>query len=188
MDELKGKATVWSPKENCRHTEFVLEQLETWVKGRNASVVHINVGLHDMFLSSSTGQPRHSLGVYEANLRAIFSKLKELTDAKIIFALTTPVIESRQAASEGYKQVVRREADVVRYNARAAQIAKEAGVEVNDLHARSTRVGTEDILRESDGIHLSTVGEEVIGKHVASVIENALRGSTSTDGLNQPSE
>lgn len=54
-------------------------------------------------------------------------KLRQLTDAKIIFALTTPVIESRQAASEGYKRVVRREADVVKYNAKAAQIASEMG-------------------------------------------------------------
>jgi len=182
VTELKRKATVWSPKENCRHTEFVLENLEKWVKGRNASVVHINVGLHDMFLSSATGQPRHSLEVYEGNLRAIFTKLQELTDAKIIFALTTPVIESRQAASEGYKRVVRREADVVRYNARAAQIAKETGIEVNDVHGLSIRVGTDDVLRESDGIHLSKVGEEVIGKHVANVIADALRDSTEVDG------
>lgn len=180
--ELNGKATVWSPKENCRHTEIVLEQLEKWVKGRNASVVHINVGLHDMFLSSSTRQPRHSLEVYKANLRAIFAKLQDLTDAKIVFALTTPVIESRQAASEGYKRVVRREADVVRYNAIAAQVAIEAGIEVNDVHGLSSRVGTDDILRKSDGIHLSKVGEEVIGKHVASVIENLLLESTSTGG------
>lgn len=172
--ELKGKATVWAPKENCRHTEFVLDNLEKWVKGKNASVVHINVGLHDMFLSSSTDQPRHSLDVYEANLRAIFAKLKKLTDAKIIFALTTPVIESRQAASEGYKRVVRREADVVKYNAKAAQIAKEAGIAVNDLHTLSTRVGANVILRESDGIHLSKVGDEVIGKQVANVIDAML--------------
>ena len=171
---LKGKATVWAPKENCKHTEFLLENLEEWVKGRNAAVVHINVGLHDIFLSSSTDQPRHSLEVYEKNLRAIFAKLKELTDAKIIFAQTTPVIESRQAASEGYKRVVRREADVVKYNAKAAQIAKEADIEVNDLHALSTRVGTYDVLRESDGIHLSKIGEEVIGKHVANVIDAVL--------------
>jgi len=168
--ELKGKATVWAPKENCKHTAFVLENVENWLKGKNASVVHINVGLHDMFLSSSTGQPRHRLKVYEANLRAIFTKLKELTDAKIIFALTTPVIESRQAASEGYKRVVRRKADVVKYNDRAAQIATDAGIEVNDLHALSTRVGISDVLRESDGIHLSEIGEEVIGKRVARVI------------------
>ena len=135
-----------------------------------------------MFLSSATGQPRHSLEVYEGNLRAIFTKLQELTDAKIIFALTTPVIESRQAASEGYKRVVRREADVVRYNARAAQIAKETGIEVNDVHGLSIRVGTDDVLRESDGIHLSKVGEEVIGKHVANVIADALRDSTEVDG------
>ena len=171
---LKGKATVWAPKENCRHTEFVLENLEKWIKGKNASVVHINVGLHDMFLSSATDQPRHSLEVYETNLRAIFVKLRQLTDAKIIFALTTPVIESRQAASEGYKRVVRREADIVKYNAIAAQIASGMGVQVNDLRVLSTRVGAEDILRESDGIHLSKFGEEVIGKHVAGTIENAL--------------
>jgi putative membrane-bound dehydrogenase-like protein len=180
--ELKGKATVWAPKENCKHTAFVLENLEKWVKGRNASVVHINVGLHDMFLSSSTDQPRHSLEVYETNIRAIFAKLKELTDAKIIFALTTPVIESRQAASEGYKRIVRRAADVVKYNAKVTQIADAAGIEVNDLHALSTRVGTHDILRESDGIHLSKIGEEVIGKHVATSVEKALLGSTSTGG------
>lgn len=48
------------------------------------------------------------------------------------------------------------------------------GGQVNDLHALSTRVGPEDILRESDGIHLSKFGEEVIGKHVAGTIENAL--------------
>jgi len=183
--ELKGKATVWSPMENCRHTKFVLQNLEKWIKGRNASVVHINVGLHDMFLSSATGQPRHSLEVYEANLRAIFVKLKQLTDAKIVFALTTPVIEARQAASEGYKRVVRREADVVRYNARAAQIAHDSGIQVNDIHGLSSRVGTDDVLRESDGIHLSKVGEEVIGKHVASVIADVLPGSTLTEGKSE---
>lgn len=179
--QLKGQATVWAPKENCRHTEFVLENLEKWIKEKNASVVHINVGLHDMFLNSSTNRPRHSLELYEANLRAIFTKLKQLTNAKIIFALTTPVIESRQAASEGYKRVVRRSADVVRYNAKAAQIANEFGVVVNDLHALSTRVGAEDILRESDGIHLSKIGEEVIGKQVASIVQNVLSDSKATD-------
>ena len=178
--ELTGKATVLAPKENCRHTKFVLENLEKWIKGRNASLVHINVGLHDMFLGSATGQPRHSLEVYEANLRAVFVKLKELTDAKIVFALTTPVIEARQAASEGYKRVVRREADVVRYNARAAQIAHESGIQVNDVYRLSSLVGTGDVLRESDGIHLSKVGEEVIGKHVASVIADTLSDSKLT--------
>jgi putative membrane-bound dehydrogenase-like protein len=185
VTELTGKATVLAPKENCRHTKFVLENLEKWIKGRNASLVHINVGLHDMFLSSATGQPRHSLEVYEANLRSIFVKLKELTDAKIVFALTTPVIEARQAVSEGYKRVVRREADVVMYNARAGQIAHESGIQVNDVHGLSSRVGTNDVLRESDGIHLSKVGEEVIGKHVASVIADVLSGATLTVGKSE---
>ncbi|NQV24239.1 MAG: c-type cytochrome [Rhodopirellula sp.] len=172
--ELKGKATVWAPRENCKHTAFVLEQLEKWVKGRNASVVHINVGLHDMFLDAKSGQPRHSLDVYSKNLRAIFAKLKTLTDARIVFALTTPVDEGRQAASETYGRVVRHEANVVRYNARAAQVARQAGIQINDLQAVTLKAGPKTILRESDGIHLSKFGEETIGRHVAKVIERTL--------------
>lgn len=174
IDELKNKAIVWSPEENCRHSAFTLEQLEEWVKGRNASVVHINVGLHDMFLNATTGQPRHGLDVYSTNLRKIFAKLRELTDAKIIFALTTPVDEARQAASKTYGRVVRRTADVIRYNSVAARVATAAGVRINDVHALSSRVTAEDILRKSDGIHLSKTGQAVIGRHVASVIESAL--------------
>ncbi|MBC8351117.1 MAG: c-type cytochrome [Planctomycetes bacterium] len=165
--ELQDKATVWSPEENCRHTAYTLEQLEKWVAGRNASVVHINVGLHDLFLNSKTDQPRHSLAVYSTNLRKIFARLKELTDAEVIFALTTPVDESWQAASKTYKRVVRRNLDVIEYNLRATEIATAAGIRVNDIYGAAIAAGKHEILRESDGIHLSKRGEAVIGKEVA---------------------
>ena len=175
--ELKGKAIVWSPKENCRHSAYTLEQVEKWLKGRKASVVHINVGLHDLWLNSETGPPRHSLDVYAANLRKIFARLKELTDAKIVFALTTPVDEKWQAASETYGRVVRRNPDIVKYNEKAAEIAKESDVRINDLHAICIKAGVKNVLRESDGIHLSKTGEEVIGKHVARCVLSILEES-----------
>ena len=174
--ELEGKATVWTPKENCAHTFFTLENLEKWIKGRNASVVHINVGLHDLFLDAKTGLPRHSLETYSTNLRAIFTKLNELTDAKIIFALTTPVVEERQAASKTYGRVVRRNPLIVEYNRRAQgprEIAKECGVRIDDLHSIAMEAGAENVIRE-DGVHLSEKGIALIGEQVARCVLSVL--------------
>ena len=173
--ELRGKATVWSPKENGAHSLFTLQNLEKWVKDRNAAVVHINVGLHDLFLNSKTGQPRHSLEGYSNNLRKIFEKLKELTDAKIIFALTTPVVEQRQASSKTYKRVVRRNPDIVRYNRKAVEIAQELGVRIDDVHAVAMEAGVEHVIT-GDGVHLSKMGIAVIGKQVANSVLSALEG------------
>lgn len=164
--ELQGKAIVWSPEDNCAHSLYTLQNLEKWIEGRNASVVHINVGLHDLFLSSKTGLPRHSLEVYSTNLRKIFARLKGLTDARIIFALTTPVDEERQASSETYKRVVRRNPDIVRYNRRAVEIAGEYGVGIDDIHSAAMKVGVKNVIRE-DGVHLSKKGMEIVGKQVA---------------------
>jgi putative membrane-bound dehydrogenase-like protein len=172
--ELQGEAEVWAPEENGQHTVFTLENLEKWIGDRQPAVVHINVGLHDMFLNAKTGQPRHDVDTYSASLRRIFDRLKALTNAKIIFALTTPVDESRQAASQTYGRVVRRSADIQRYNEAARRVAQAAGVSVNDVHALAEQVGAGDILCESDGIHLSDMGQTVIGRGVASVIEAAL--------------
>ena len=168
QSELKDKATVWAPEENCCHTRYTLDRLEKWLKDRNAAVVHINVGLHDLYLNAKTGQPRHSLDVYSRNLRAIFAKLKELTQAKIVFALTTPVVEERQVTS-GYKRVVRRNPQIVEYNRKAAEIAKEFGVRIDDLHAVAMAMGAGKVIG-NDGVHMSKAGTAVIAKQVAKCV------------------
>lgn len=168
---LEGEAVVSAPKDNCKHSVYMLENVERWLSGQEkAQVIHLNVGLHDMFLDSKTGKPRHTLEMYEANLRALFDKLDQLSDAKLIFALTTVVDEKLQAESEGYGRVVRRNQDIEIYNAKARAVAKEMGVQVNDLNAFMKEVGPAKILRPSDGIHLSPEGCEIIGSEVARVI------------------
>ncbi len=169
-DELAGKAEIWAPAENCRHTAFLLENLDGWLEGRDPQVIHLNAGLHDMYLLEETGKPRHTLEAYENNLRAIFTRLKE-TDAQIIFALTTTVDEERQRLSN-YKRVVRRNADVDRYNAKARDLAAEFGIQVNDLNAFMKEKGVSEILT-NDGIHLSEAGRVIMGKQVAEVILSA---------------
>ena len=171
-DALAGTATVWTPQENCKHTLYTLQNLEKWLTDRDPAVVHINVGLHDMFLTSKGGQPRHNLEFYEANLRNIFAQLKHLTDARIIFALTTPVDEARQATSN-YGRVVRRSSDVLKYNQAARRITLASGAQLNDLHATILKAGKGEILKE-DGIHLSEKGCEIVGKTVADLVKSQL--------------
>lgn len=173
---LEGKAQVWKPKDNCKHTFYVIENIERWLteSGGAPQIIHINVGLHDMYLNGKTDKPRHTIETYEKNLLAIFAMLDELTDAKIIFALTTVVDEQLQAESEGYGRVVRRNSDVQVYNAKARNVAEELGVAVNDLNAFMKKTGPEKILSPSDGIHLSPEGCELMGAEVARVISEAL--------------
>ncbi len=182
--ELKGRADVWSPKDNCAHTAYTLQNLDRWLKeaGGKPAVVHINVGLHDMFLDAKSGRTRHTLETYDKNLRAIFAKLKEKTDARIIFALTTAVMEERQAVSKGYGRVVRRNEDVDRFNARAREIAEGMGIEVNDLNAFMKRNDPSRLLRD-DGIHLSPEGCRIVGAEVASrILADGLRRTAATEG------
>lgn len=167
--ELDGKAKVWSPKENGQHTFYTLEKLEEWIGGRDPAIVHINVGLHDLFISSKTNAPRHTLEVYSENLRKIFVKLKQLTDAEIIFALTTPVDEARQASSETYKRVVRRNPDIVTYNRRAVDVAGEFGIRIGDVHSTAIEAGIDKTIRD-DGVHLSSFGIELVSKQVVNNI------------------
>lgn len=182
VETLEGKAITVAPKDNCGHTANVLVNLDRWLAGHEqARVIHINVGLHDMFLGTKTNEPRHTLETYEENLRAIFAKLDELSDAQVIFALTTVVNEKQQAESEGYGRVVRRNEDVEAYNARARSVAEEFGIPVNDLNSFMKKVGPETILRPSDGIHLSPEGCRIMGTEVSRVILENLADSQTAN-------
>ncbi|MCF7849410.1 MAG: hypothetical protein K9M45_11225 [Kiritimatiellales bacterium] len=169
-EALEGQAVVWPPADNCQHTAYMLENLERWLAGKKPRVVHVNVGLHDMFLSAKSGEPRHTLETYGKNLRAIFTKIRPLTDAKVVFALTTAVNEKRQADSETYGRVVRCNADIERYNAKAREVAKELNIPVNDLNAFMKQNDADRIICQKDGIHLSPAGCDLLGGRVAQVI------------------
>ena len=93
---------------------------------------------------------------------------------RIIFALTTPVNEQQQADSEGYGRVVRRNADIDVYNAKARAVARELEIPVNDLNAFMTKAGPDRCLRPTDGIHLSPTGCQLVGRQVADVISKQL--------------
>ena len=64
---------------------------------------------------------------YEQNLRELVARLRR-TDARLIFASTTPV-------PEGKTNPPRVNTDVVDYNAVAAKIMQERGIPIDDLYS-----------------------------------------------------
>ncbi|NOY79489.1 MAG: hypothetical protein GXP31_00650 [Kiritimatiellaeota bacterium] len=170
---LESIARVWAPKDNCSDTVHTLKNLDRWLEGRNPAVIHINCGLHDMWLFDAEKR-RHTVEVYAANLRKILGRLREKTDATIIFALTTPVNENYQASS-GYGRVVRYEKDIPRYNMAAKAVAAEMNIPVDDLYTPLFREGIDSILGK-DGVHLSAKGVEIAADTVANCIREHLGG------------
>lgn len=89
---------MYSPNENCKFVQYTLRALCDWVDQVNADeidVVHWNNGLWDV-LRLHDDEPLTPIDVYVHMLERVHKKLKLLfPKAKIIFALTTPIIEKK---------------------------------------------------------------------------------------------
>ena len=150
------------------HTRNVLEHLREWAIEPDPDIVHINAGLHDMARDPGGPEHRVSIDEYGVNLRQIFSTLRSETNARILFALTTPVDLARQDAVDyGCK---RTEEDVVAYNAAARAAAAECEVPIDDLYQVIVDHGIGEMLGE-DGVHFTDDGSAVLGRAVADFIK-----------------
>jgi lysophospholipase L1-like esterase len=171
IEAFKGKATVISNKANGGDSARVLANLDDWAISEQPDVVHFNCGLHDLKVSRKTQQPQVPLDQYEPNLKKIVERLQKETKAKLIFATTTPIVDSRHAKRKG--EFDRREADVLRYNEVAEKVMKDANVEINDLHALVVKEGSEKMLR-SDGTHYEVANSRKLAKQVTDAVTKRL--------------
>lgn len=106
---------------------------------------------------------------YESNVRAILIRLRERTDARLIWATTTPVHEKLH---EEHKLSRRRESDVTSYNAVATAVARSLGVEIDDLCA-AVLAHDPDALWSQDGVHFNDTGYRFLGAQVARAVRGA---------------
>jgi lysophospholipase L1-like esterase/dienelactone hydrolase len=164
---LAGMATVISPAPNGGDSSNVLRNLEEWVIREKPDVVHFNAGLHDLKLSKQTGKHQVEIDAYEANLRGIISHLRKNTDAALLFANTTPILDDRHAKRKA--DFDRLEADVERYNAVAQAVMKEAQVPVHDLHGLVQKGGADNWIGP-DGTHYVPEGYQRLGEAVADAV------------------
>jgi dienelactone hydrolase/lysophospholipase L1-like esterase len=166
-ERLAGKAVVISSPENGGDSGNLLAHLEAWVLQQKPDVVHLNCGLHDLKRSRSDGRYQVELDQYAENLRRIVSRIREKSDAAIVFASTTPILDERHKRRGA--EFDRTEADVRRYNTAATAVMGELGVPVDDLHWVVERERPETMLGP-DGTHYTATGDDRLAEVVADCV------------------
>ena len=171
---LDGKAIVISAAPNGEDSGNVLKNLDEWVVNEKPDVVHINAGLHDLKLKDNSYQV--PLVDYEKNLKTILERIRKETNATVIFATTTPILDNLHAQREaGFDRF---EADVQKYNIAAMSVMKQAGVSINDLHELVDSSGKEKLMG-GDGTHYTQEGYELLA---AAVTDGILRSLAQLNG------
>jgi lysophospholipase L1-like esterase len=100
---------------------------------------------------------------YQRQLKEIVGKLKK-TGARLILCTTTPVPTGSSP--------LREETSPPLYNEIAKKIARENGIEVNDLYTYSLERLSE--IQRPANVHFSAKGSQVLGEEVARAISKAL--------------
>lgn len=166
-EKLAGKAEVWGPEENGGDSRNVLAHLDAWALERPAEVIHLNCGLHDLKVMPD-GCYQVDLEEYADNLRHIVDRLKSETDAALIWATSTPIVDERHQARENFP-AKRFEADVERYNRAALEVVNRAGLTVNDLHGVIEKGGITECV-SPDGVHMTERGYALLADAVARAV------------------
>jgi len=175
--QLKGEAIVISSNANGGDSSNSLKNLEAWVIRQQPDVVHFNNGIHDTKKSKTTGRFQVPPATYKANLRSIVQRIRKETGATVIFATTTPVIDSRAAAHRQKASYQLLQGSVVQYNQLAREVMDELKAPVNDLHTavlKPAKPHTMQSLLGADGIHLTAAAKELLGKQVADTVRKHL--------------
>jgi acyl-CoA thioesterase-1 len=160
---LAGKANVHRIAENGGPTTNGKAKIKKWLGDSKWDVIHFNWGLHDIKMDD--GKHQVPVGEYEKNLRELVSSLKA-TKAKLIWASTTPV-------PVGNVKPVRRDDDVVNYNAVAKKIRDDNNVAINDLYAFA--LPRLKMIQQPMNVHFTPSGSEALAERVARAIETALK-------------
>ena len=103
-ENLAGEANVYGPAENCRFAQYTLRYIREWrreVDAESIDVVHWNNGLWDL-LRLDGDEPLTPLDTYLSMLERVHRTLRaSFPRARIIFALTTAVVERRAPSNRG---------------------------------------------------------------------------------------
>ncbi len=161
---LSGMAEVWGPEANGGPSANVLGHLDEWVLDREADVIHLNCGLHDVARFAEQERRSHvTVDGYRANLRAVFERIVKGHCGRLIWARTTPVIEVWHNTT---KDRWRYNGDIAQFNAAADELAGEFGLPRHDLHGIVMSAGPGNLL-VGDGAHYTPAGSAMLGAAVA---------------------
>lgn len=175
-EKLKDIINVIYTRDNGRFCQYTLRYLHEWInsltdgRGEDIDIVHFNCGLWDVLRLSNENRPFTEEKLYEELLKRIYDRICFLCpNAKIIYALTTEVIEP--GFEPGVELGYRCNKDITRYNEIAKNLFDRLNVEVNDLWSVSKELPRE---AHSDSVHFQTeLGIEALGRKVIEcLVEN----------------
>ena len=187
--DLEGVANLHRIPANGGSTKTALGSygLNRWLKeGEKWDIIHFNFGLHDASYRfandldkdaagnyaspTNGGRPNVSVEQYEKNLREIIPILRK-TGAKLVFATTTPIPDSK---AEKYVQ-----GSEVAYNEVALKIMQEEGIPIDDLwglakpQLTSTNA-TGEPFQTPRNVHFGKWSSAILGKQVAESIKKVI--------------
>ncbi|MDZ4286675.1 MAG: SGNH/GDSL hydrolase family protein [Prosthecobacter sp.] len=167
---LAGRAVVATPKANGRDTGTLLKNLDEWAVKENPDVVHFNCGIHDTKRDQKTDKYNVPPEQYEANLREIVRRLRAETKAKVVFALSTPLIDERTQGYWKTRSYRLYNASIMEYNVIALRVMKELNVPVNDLPAALGDAKELARLHDSGGVHFTPEGSRKLAETVVAAV------------------
>lgn len=163
---LDGKVNLHRIPANGGPTSRGLENLDEWLGEGKWDVIHFNWGLHDIKYmgpkNASASKRQVPPDQYKKNMLELVALLQK-TDAKLIWATTTPVPAGAGARVKG---------DAVKYNAIALKIMTDNGVAVDDLYALALPQLSK--IQKPKNVHFTPEGSEVLAHQVANSILKAL--------------
>jgi lysophospholipase L1-like esterase len=174
--ELEKKAEVFHNPGNAQHTGTGLEKIEEWVGDNSWDIIQFNWGLWDLCYrhpdskvqgnrDKVNGDITFELEDYRKNLESIVLKLKEKTDARLIFVATTYVPENEAGRFQD---------DAIKYNAVAKDIMKKHSIIINDVFQKSKEIHLE-FGKGNDDVHYTEEGYKRLGSVIAQFLESNLQ-------------
>lgn len=176
-EHFKGRAAVISPAANGGDSGNVLKNLDRWLPQTPPKAILFNCGIHDTKKFRSTGQFQVSAEQYAENLRKVVARLRAAEGTTVLFATSTPIIDSRAARSRADRDYELLDASIQQYNEIARRIMQEMDVQILDLHAVLTESKSPTLpeLIGDDGVHLTPAGRDLVGQKVAEFVGQQLR-------------
>lgn len=174
---FQGKALVTHNPGNGQHTRTGLDKIEEWIGEEKWDLIQLNWGLWDMAYrhpdseasgnrDKVKGKITFSVDEYAKNLDLLILKIRELTDAKLIFVTTSYVPE---------EEAGRFSTDPEKYNGAAKAVMQKHGVAVNDIYEDSKAIH-KSYGRGIDDVHYTAKGSRELGKLIVSFMEKVLNG------------
>lgn len=164
---LEGKANVYAPKDNCRFGAYTLRHLHNWIDDKidceSIDTVHWNNGLWEVAHIDGQEEPLFPIELYTYYLERTYKSLrKNFPNAKIIFALSTPVKEYPKN-----RNLIRYNDEIIAYNNAAKALMEKLGVEINDLYTVAYNMGEE---KHSDFVHFNEEGSRILAEAIVKKI------------------